>query len=247
MDFKWLKQLLFLRDRVADQNSSRGKNSSSLEEVYVFPLPNSVLFPGTILPLHIFEERYKLMMNDLLEKKISLAMSHAKSKPDGGLVPSTVCGAGKVNLLSSFPDGRKDVFVQGQKRLKLVKIIQETPYIKALAEPVPDIPFDTLEEENKYHRELLTLVKRWIFLSPELDDSYIKYVDLFSSPHYLSDFIASAFLPTGEEKQNVLEMRERKKRVETIMSFINGIVTQLSQKKPLEDSSMIHPIDRMYH
>ncbi|OGQ08146.1 MAG: hypothetical protein A3G32_08350 [Deltaproteobacteria bacterium RIFCSPLOWO2_12_FULL_40_28] len=204
------------------------KPETPLEEVCVFPLPNTVLFPGTVLPLHIFEDRYKLMTEDLINSKINLAMSFAtKSNQEGNFKPSLICGAGSVGLLQDFPDGRKDIIVQGQKRLKIVKYIQTEPYLKALAQAIPDEPFSSPNEEKAYHQKISNLARRWVFLNPEFNDEYIRYIDLFLTPHSLADFIGFYFLPTTIEKQKLLETISRKDRVNHVMNFLYEKIAQL--------------------
>ncbi len=225
MDFRWFKDLLSIKT-----NDNLEAKQNAVEEVCVFPLPHVVLFPGTLLPLPIFEERYKIMADDILNQNLPVAMSLGRLQSNGELLPSMICGAGKANLVNSFPDGRKDIFVEGRKRLKIVRFLQKEPYIKALGEPVPDVPFQSEAEEKKCHEELCQLAKRWVFLIPELDDSYIKYVDCFTRPHYLADFIAASFLPSGDEKQVFLETVERKERIKKIMHFIEKQISLLEKK-----------------
>lgn len=222
MDFTWLKHLLDLKK---SESTQPGQNKT--EEVCVFPLPNVVLIPGNVLPLHIFEERYKQMTEDLLTTNISLAMSLARQESQGKTKNSRICGAGTVKVIDEFPDGRKNIFVEGLKRLRIVKYLQESPYIKALAETIPDIPFAGESEEKKYLKELGRLSKRWIFLSRDLPDAYISYVDLFVRPHLLADFIGFHFLPSSDEKQHLLEMVEQKKRVEKIILFVEDNIRRL--------------------
>lgn len=223
MDLKKLKDLFFFKRVDA-------KPEQTVEEVCVFPLPQVVLLPGAVLPLHIFEERYKAMANELQSGNLSLAMSLAKPTTSGGdLAPSLICGAGKMSVLETYPDGRKDVFVEGRKRLKIIKFLQKKPYIRALAEQVPDIPFTSGEEESGYQKELSLLVKRWIFLSPDLQDQFINYVQLFTKPHHLADFIGHYFLATSDEKQTHLETVDRKKRVEAMIHFVKHRVNLLEE------------------
>ena len=222
MDFTWLKKLLDLGKPLKHQPDKK-----RVEEVCVFPLPNVVLIPGNVLPLHICEDRYKQMTEDLLTTSISLAMSLAKQGTEGKTKNSTICGAGTVKVMEEFPDGRKNIFVEGLRRLRIVKYLQESPYIKALAETVPDIPFDSETEEKESLARLGHLSKRWIFLSRDLPDAYIPYVDLFTRPHLLPDFIGFHFLPSSDEKQRLLETVEQKKRVEKIILFVEDNIRRL--------------------
>lgn len=224
-----LKRIFNLLSPQEPKEESKAQPRSSLAEVSFFPLPNTLLYPGILLPLHIFEERYKLMTEDLLKNNTSLALSWNPNESQGDLKPFIICGAGQVKLIQGFPDGRKNILVEGKKRLRIVQYTQMTPYVKALAETLHDIPFFSKTEETRARQELSYLIKRWIFLSPQLDDSYIQYVDLFTRPHSLSDFVAYYFLPTLNDKQQYLETLDRKKRVEKMVFFISKKVGELEQ------------------
>lgn len=204
------------------------KPKKILEEVCVFPLPNTVLLPGTVLPLHIFEDRYKLMTDELLDHPDKLlAMSLEVPGKKGKAQAQMICGAGRVNLMHKFADGRRDIFVEGIKRLKIVDYIQKSPFIKAMAEAVPDVPFSSLTEERKFFQEISHLAKRWVFLSPDFQDQFVEYVNFFSQPHVLADFIGFHFLPTTEAKQKLLETVEQKRRTEIIIAFLREQVEKL--------------------
>lgn len=219
-----------LRDFVKKFAKKPVVNKGELEEVCLFPLPQVVLLPGSVLPLHIFEDRYKIMTEDLMKNDSILAMSLLRTLPKMGKpLPSHICGAGKINLIHEYPDGRKNIYVEGMKRVKIIKILQEKPYLKALAECLPDKPFESVLEEQKNLEELLLLTKRWVFLKKELDDEYLKYVNLFSQPHQLADFIGFNFVPLIEEKQILLETVCRKTRVDKIKNFLTAEIGQLEK------------------
>lgn len=226
---------------IQKSNSHHPKKTEELEQVCVFPLQNTVLFPGTVLPLHIFEERNKLMMEAVTKENMSLAMSLIKPNEGGGGTPSQICGAGLVNVLQIFPDGRRDIAVQGLKRLQIVDVIQKEPFVKAFARLIPDIPFDNTDEEARYLKELRQVVQQWIFSNPMLDDSYIDYIDVFHTPQALADFLAFYFLPTAVDKQKYLEKSNQKERVTDLIQFLKGRVTDLSQGEWLDH--MIPPKD----
>lgn len=220
MDVKKIKELLMAKKIEA-------KNQDNVEEVCVFPLPNVVLFPGAILPLHIFEDRYKAMTEELLRTEKFVAMSFTPDLKDR---PSIICGAGRLRILEQYPDGRKDVFVEGRMRLKIVKILQKEPYIKALALQLPDVPYHSEIEERVSYEEIKRLTKQWIFLNPEMDDSLMEYVNLFTKPHYLADFLAYYFIPSNVDKQRLLETLDRKNRVEHMRTFLTERVEALKKQ-----------------
>lgn len=209
----------------------------ALEEICVFPLPNVVLIPGIVLPLHIFEERYKMMTDDILKKDRLLAMSWAKEATDG-CKPNQICGAGSLSLIDKYPDGRANVVLEGQMRMQIVDVLSETPYIRALAKELPDIPFESVQKEQEYNDELRHLAHRYVFLSDEFPDDYLKYVTVFNKPHYLADFIGYHFLPTAEAKQKHLETVSQQERVEKIITFLNAQIKELEKIASLSDKTI---------
>ena len=215
-------------------------SSQSTEEVSVFALPNIVLFPEMALPVHVFEDRYKAMAADLAKTDSLLAITPPVEAGSGKPRVGTICSAGRVRIVNRYPDGRRDLLVVGLKRIRLTRLIQEFPYVTAVAEVIPDIPFLSREEENLCHRNLSLLAKRWIFLTPDLDDSLIDYVPLFTKPHRLADFIAFYFFPSPSAKQVFLEITDRRERVDRVIAYAEarikaleeGEVNLLSDRKP---------------
>jgi ATP-dependent Lon protease len=199
------------------------------EEVCIFTLPDVVLLPGVVMPIHIFEDRYRKMTDFLLQTDAVLAMN---LETDNQILKDKICGGGKVSLLQNYNDGRKDIVVAANKRLKILDVIQESPYIRAQAIQVPDVPFASAHLEQFYQKELNLLVKKWIFLNPELHDDYLEYLNLFREPHHLADFIGFYFLPNAQRKQSLLENVDRKKRVESIIMFIEDEIRILSKRDP---------------
>src|SRR5688572_26068352 len=89
----------FLNQKIAEEKR---------EEVCIFTLPDVVLLPGVVMPLHIFEDRYRKMTDFLLETDAVLAMN-LESENTG--LKDKICGGGKVSLLQRYNDGRRDIVV----------------------------------------------------------------------------------------------------------------------------------------
>lgn len=194
--------------------------TKDLIEVNVFPLKNTVLFPGGLLPLHIFEDRYKEMTEDAVAKHVPVAMSPALAVDK--IVPGFVCGGGKITVLQEFPDKRKNVLIEADSRFLVRQVIHADPFYKVLAERLEDVPFADEAEESVYHARLTESVRRWIFANPSLDDGLIDTISVFDKPHQLADFVGSHFLPTIKLKQTLLEQPSCIDRVRTVIEFLNG-------------------------
>ncbi|HEX4769869.1 MAG TPA: LON peptidase substrate-binding domain-containing protein [Bryobacteraceae bacterium] len=104
----------------------------------LFPL-SVVLLPSTPLPLHIFEDRYKQMMSDIMPGRGEFGVVLAKEE---GII-SIGCSATVSQVLKEYPDGRLDLLAMGQRRFRIVSVEQEKPYLRGNV----DFFEDTVEED----------------------------------------------------------------------------------------------------
>src|SRR5512135_1917533 len=106
--------------------------SSELLGMPLFPLPNVVLFPRAVLPLHIFEERYKVMTADVLAGDGRLAMALLKSGWEKDYygrpaIEQVVC-VGQILSHEKLPDGKYNFLLQGRNRARVVREHRGKPY-----------------------------------------------------------------------------------------------------------------------
>jgi Lon protease-like protein len=99
----------------------------------LFPL-GVVLLPGMSLPLHIFEERYKLMIAECLEHEgeFGIVLSNGERMESAG------CTAAVRRVLRRYPDGRMDVLTVGKRRFRILELREGRPWLEALVEPLQD-------------------------------------------------------------------------------------------------------------
>ncbi len=112
--------------------------AGALEAMPVFPLPGVVLFPGALLPLHIFEPRYRAMVADCLATHRCMAVALVRVENGevdlAGRPPFTrVAGAGVIVEHTALPDGRSNIVVQGRARVVLEELAFQPPYRRAQA------------------------------------------------------------------------------------------------------------------
>jgi ATP-dependent Lon protease len=103
------------------------------ERIPLFPL-KVVLFPGTQLPLHIFEARYKLMVSRCVEEELEFGVVLTTA----GEIASTGCTAEINRILRKYPDGRMDIATTGRDVFKIIRLVDEKPYYEAIAEYLAD-------------------------------------------------------------------------------------------------------------
>ena len=96
-------------------------------EVPVMTLPNAILFPQVMLPLFIFEARYRKMLRDVLEGNRMFAIAMQKpSSPKG--TPSNIAGLGLVRAAVTHEDGTSHLILQGVARIALTETLKQRPY-----------------------------------------------------------------------------------------------------------------------
>jgi Lon protease-like protein len=108
----------------------------------IFPLPNAVLFPNVFLPLHIFEERYRVMVSDALagDRIIGMSLLQPGYQTDyEGRPPVYPIGcAGVITHSERLADGRFDIVLRGLERFRITGEDSSKPYRLAHIEPLPD-------------------------------------------------------------------------------------------------------------
>jgi len=142
-----------------------------LNALSVFPLPNASLFPGTLLPLHVFEARYRDLIRDALAGSRTLAIARLKpgfeSDYEGRPPVFDVCGVGRIVEHSAHEDGRYHVLLRGVSRVRiLAELPPATLYRVVRGEVINDLPVDPALG-SAFERKIQQL---WTVLSPELPD-----------------------------------------------------------------------------
>lgn len=126
----------------------------------IFALPGVVLLPETLLPLHIFEARYRAMVSDALGGDRTIGMSLMKPGwENGGADPDVfpIGGAGEIVDAERLEDGRYNIVLQGRFRFRIVAEVSREPYRRARVEIVDSTPFATSEAKKRAESGLARL------------------------------------------------------------------------------------------
>jgi len=191
-----------------------------LPEIPLFPL-NVVLMPGTPLPLHIFEERYKQMVNECLESGEEFGMVLA----DDSGTREVGCTASISELVERYEDGRLVILVEGSRRFKLNNILSGKPYyvgeVEYLKEEEPAEDLSGLAEEN------IALLERVVEAATEGS------VDIEVEPPYtnLSFGIAGRIEFELDTRQEILEIPTEKGRLERLKELLSEAAERLERTR----------------
>lgn len=194
-------------------------------KIPLFPL-GVVLFPDIPLPLHIFEERYKLMVNKCLSNDSVFGITlHADDK-----LYNVGCTAKIISVLKKYEDGRMDILTQGVKRFAIENISEEKPYLEAdvaflsenLKGPInPDLKDGAIEFLKKIIES--TGHEANIFDFEEMDSRQLSYI------------IAAYGGFTILEKQELLEFEETDDRLRKELELRDVVMRRLEFSKRLSD------------
>ncbi len=183
----------------------------------IFPL-GVVLFPGALLPLHIFEPRYRRMLADCIEgdERFGLALPGiAHEAPALGAVGciATIRGA------QSLPDGKSNIIVQGATRFLVTRYLEDpAPYLVAMVEA-----FEDREDSTPTSEKCAALAESFAHYFPamrELNDLEPDNRALPTDPAALSFHVAAALDTGAPEKQALLEIRSTAERIDLLLRML---------------------------
>jgi Lon protease-like protein len=141
----------------------------------LFPL-NVVLFPRTPLPLHIFEDRYKQMIADVLEEQVEFGVVLAGEKG----ICNSGCTAAVDKVLEKYPDGRMDLLTIGRRRFEILTLDDEKPYLRGEVSFFDDEEFEETAAETRervvgFYKDMRDVADIDETLAAEMDDPQLSF------------------------------------------------------------------------
>lgn len=217
---------------------------AELEALPVFPLPNMVFFPGTRLPLHLFEPRYRKMMKDCLERGPRV-LAVARMAPgwendyEGRPALYEVAGAGRILDYVRRPDDRYDLVVEGCARVKLDELPPAgLPYRRAQAKVLPD-----RNEDSEATLALLTSVlgaaAGVVGLVRQRHPDFGLGIDPNTPPGRVADMIADRTIADVDLRQRLLEQCDVKVRLALVQDALMDALIQL-REAPQDSDRTVH-------
>lgn len=179
----------------------------------LFPL-DLVLLPGTPLPLHIFEPRYKEMIGECLANDTPFGVIRAL---DEGMA-EVGCTAEIVTVTKEYPDGRLDLVAEGRKRFEILELNQDRSFLQAEVLLVPDEPGPSADNHTaraiQVHQEILSLAGA--------------VQDLSAADQSALSFYLAGSLPLDLDfKQKLLAMRTESERIQAVALYLESILPNL--------------------
>jgi Lon protease-like protein len=211
---------------------------AALLDLPVFPLPGVVLFPGTALPLHVFEPRYRAMMEACTAEHQVMAVALLKpgyeADYEGRPPLHPVCGAGRIVSSERLPDGRWNLVLQATDR---VRIIEELPpaevFRRIRVERVPD---ETSDEDLGLAERLQALVARVADAAPRAREALSLLLANTRGPAHLADALASCTVAPAPLRQALLEECCVARRLRRVTDALGSALLHMTETPRDRDS-----------
>jgi Lon protease-like protein len=213
-----------------------------LAELSIFPLPNVALFPGALLPLHVFEPRYRELVRDVLNRRKIMAVARLRPGFEGdyeGRPPiHEVCGVGVVESHSERPDGRFDITLRGLGR---VRVIEELPPLRAFRQVRAELLREVTPDPavvGAWQRKLAAL---WEGLAPHLPESVRDLRALTrgaDDASAYSDRLAATLVADPEASQELLAEADPGERLRILTARVQELVDALSPPSIARDRAL---------
>ncbi|KAL0731820.1 hypothetical protein Bca4012_027914 [Brassica carinata] len=220
-------------------NANPPPKPDDVVELPLFPLP-LVLFPGAILPLQIFEFRYRIMMHTLLESDLRFGVVYSDAV--SGSAAEVGC-VGEVVKHERLVDDRFFLICKGQERFRVTNLVRTKPYLVGEVTWLEDRPSGE-ENLDALAGEVEVLMKEVIRLSNRLNGKAEKEVqDLRRNqfPTPFSFFVGSTFEGAPREQQALLELEDTAARLkrerETLRNTLNYLTAASAVKDVFPSSS----------
>jgi len=216
---------------------------SAIIQIPIFPLPDVVLFPHSVLPLHIFEPRYRQMVRDCLagDKRLAMALLRPGWENDyyGRPPVHPIAGAGEIVQHEELPDGRFNILLRGTMRIAITsEVPTDKPYRVTRARPLPDRYLDAdpqaltdrVERLKVFYLRILSEVQKG-------EGETAKIFGGIKDPGIIVDRIAGAAIPDAETRQQALEAVDVATRLSIVQDHLVAVLAHISDRNASAERS----------
>jgi len=215
-------------------------NSQEIEiprEVPVMTLSRTVLFPQAMMPLFIFEPRYRAMLSHVLEAdRIFAVASLDEREADAEALetPCSIAGVGVVRACKQNPDGTSNLILQGLARVAFEDIVCEEPFRRARIHQVLSEPDGSEATLAAIQPTLLALLQTQMRLGADIPGEVLQFLSNVREPENVLDLAIYTLCPSGRFKQELLETRGILARFEKFERALRGQIERLKLDRKLK-------------
>jgi len=199
-------------------------------ELPLFPL-NSVLFPGATLPLHIFEERYKLMIGRCLQSGSPFGVLLIRSGNEVGEAtePFEVGTTARIVRVQHLDEGRMNLVCLGERRFRLLRKLRETPYLVGEVEPLDSTDIEG-EDVAELAETVAALFAEYYRIYLAVSNQWARQIGMPGGAAELADFVGSRLAVSPWTKQRLLEELSVRRRLDMELETLSDAIREMTPK-----------------
>ena len=208
------------------------------QAIPVMTLPGTVLFPQALLPLHIFEPRYRQMLREVLANHRMFAVAQLNetlaSEPGRYEPPHRVATAGIIRACQQNENGTSNLLLQGLCRVEFTEILHDEPYRCMHVRLLASTPGAAGQENRRLRQELgrLLLLKRK-FGAP-MSDAMTAFLRTVEDPATFVDLAAFGFCEDAGVKQKLLETLDTHRRLQLFSAQVRAEIEAIKLRRTLQ-------------
>lgn len=200
-------------------------------ELPLFPL-RTVLFPGMELPLRIFEERYRVMIRELLDSggEFGVLLIREGEEVGGGAIPHSIGTTARIEECREVEGGRFVLNARGVHRFRLLRMLPARPYPYGEVEYLPDRDEPPTPNLSLAVETVRTTFPLYFRMALSLTDQWAQGLRLPDSPHELVNFLGPWLQVEEDAKQRLLEIEAAADRVAHLAEMIDDLLTRTREE-----------------
>jgi ATP-dependent Lon protease len=207
------------------------------DEIPVMTLPGVTFFPQALMPLHIFEPRYRAMLRDVLATNRLFAVAGLDPrKPNVFEPPHRIASMGIVRACQENKDGTSNLLLQGLARVEIKAIVRDDPYRIIRIHALASKPGADEEENVKLRTRLSRLLSTRQRLSGDTSNELSRFLKNVADPEIFVDLAAFSFCENPRLKQKLLETLDVHKRMELFSSDVRSNIETIKLRQKLQGS-----------
>lgn len=207
------------------------------KEVPMMTLGSTVLFPQAMMPLYIFEPRYREMLGDVLSGNRIFAIAGLDESAENAVekeTPYRIAGIGIIRACKKNPDGSANLVLQGLARIEVEHITTEEPYRKARIKKYESETGGLAVELDSIKTGIINIIRTQIRLGAEIPKEVISYLQSMQDPEAILDISIYTLCASSQLKQDLLETRGIVSRYKKFRSFLNAEIERLKLENKLK-------------
>ncbi|MBA4138683.1 MAG: hypothetical protein C0518_15365 [Opitutus sp.] len=217
------------------------------EIVPVMTLPNVVFFPQSLLPLHIFEPRYKTMIREVLasNRLFAVARLDQTRKEPGANEPShRIASVGIVRACQESDDGTSNLLLQGVCRVEIRDIVRELPYRTIAIRPLASIAGGNHTQLEIMRLEILRLLNHRRRLGTPAPKGMTQFLETIEDFDTFADVAVFNLCESPEMKQRLLEELDTRRRLKLFAAQLKADIEAHRLRRKLQgrlpDDGIVH-------